>query len=63
MAPKATHYVKQIVHKMSNLHSQAQDQIQFGTQTVSEPRPAAALSLGIIKDSLLLAELNDNCKT
>ena len=47
---------------MSNLHSQAQDQIQFGTQTVSEPRPAA-LSLGIIKDSLLLAELNDNCKT
>ena len=62
MAPKATHYVKQIVHKMSNLHSQAQDQIQFGTQTVSEPRPAA-LSLGIIKDSLLLGELNDNCKT
>ena len=62
MAPKATHYVKQIVHKMSNLHSQAQDQIQFGTQTVSEPRPAA-LSLAIIKDSLLLAELNDNCKT
>ena len=62
MAPKATHYVKQIVHKMSNLHSQAQDQIQFGTQTVSEPRPAA-LSLSIIKDSLLLAELNDNCKT